>query len=102
MQTFLMLTRVSPEGLSTPGTLEKLEKRLMNHLRTECPQVKWVHNYAVLGAFDYVDMFEAPDIETATRVAMLVRTYGHAHVEVWPATSWSRFKEMLHPVSQVA
>lgn len=102
MQTFIMLTSVSPEGMSSPGSLEKLEKRLMAHLRTECPEVRWLKNYAVLGAYDYVDIFEAPDIDAATRVATLVRTYGHAHVETWPATEWGRFKGMLHDLSEVA
>lgn len=102
METFIMLTRIAPEGLATPGALEKLEKRLMGHLRVECPEVRWIKNYAVLGSFDYLDVFEAPDTETATRVATLVRTYGHAHVETWPATEWGRFKGLLHEMAEAA
>jgi uncharacterized protein with GYD domain len=39
----------------------------------------------VLGAYDYVDIFEAADIEVAMKVSTIVRTFGHAHTEVWPA-----------------
>jgi len=50
-----------------------------------------------LGAYDYVDLFEAPDNEAATTVAVIVRSFGHASTETWPATPWERFKELLRP-----
>jgi hypothetical protein len=41
-----------------------------------------------------VDIFQAPDIESATKVATIIRTFGHAHTETWAATDWQRFKEI--------
>jgi Fe-Mn family superoxide dismutase len=41
-----------------------------------------------------MDVFEAPDSETATKVALLVRSFGHATTETWVATPWSRFVEL--------
>ena len=55
----------------------------------------WRANYAVLGPYDYLDIFEAPDIEAAMKVSTLVRTFGHTHTEVWAATEWQRFKEIV-------
>jgi uncharacterized protein with GYD domain len=95
MSVFVMLTRLSPELLRTPQTMEELEHQAMERIRTTCPDVVWLHSYAVLGPYDYLDIFTAPDMETATRVSVLIRTYGRAHSEIWPVTEWARFKEIL-------
>lgn len=95
MLTFIMLTRLSTEALRSPSNLEELEKKSMEHIRRECPRVEWVHNYAVLGPCDYLDIFTAPDMETAMRVATIIRTYGHGTTEIWSATEWKRYKEIV-------
>ena len=100
MSTFVMLTRLASGALRSPRSLEKLEQQAMERIRAECPEVKWLSNYAILGSWDYLDIFEARDIETATKVSTLVRTFGHAHTEVWAATEWSRFKEMIRELPQ--
>jgi uncharacterized protein with GYD domain len=86
-----MLTRLSPEALTRPGAVADLNKKVEERIRQECPGVKWLANYAVLGPCDYLDVFEAPDPDTATRVALLVRSFGHARTETWVATPWDRF-----------
>jgi uncharacterized protein with GYD domain len=90
-----MLTRLSSSKLDSPSKLEQLEKEVMARIRSECPDVEWVHNLAVLGPYDYIDVFRAPDLDGAFRVATIVRTFGHAHTEVWTATEWARYKELV-------
>ncbi len=96
MSTFVMLTKVSHQGMQTTNALESLEKHVMDQVRAKCPEVKWQHSYAVLGPYDYLDVFEADSVDTATKVSTLVRTMGNAEVQIWPATSWSQFKDILH------
>jgi len=91
MDNYIMLTRLSPEALTRPGAVGNLNKKVEERIRQECPGVKWLANYAVLGSCDYLDVFEAPDADTATRVALLVRSFGHATTETWVATPWDRF-----------
>ncbi|ABQ26690.1 GYD domain-containing protein [Geotalea uraniireducens] len=95
MQTFVMLTRLSPEALNSPKHLEELESKAVKCISTECPQVKWVHNFAILGGCDYLDIFQAPDMDTAIKVATIVRTFGHASTEVWGAVEWQKYKAMI-------
>jgi hypothetical protein len=90
-----MLTRLSPEAARSPKALEELERQAMDRVRKECPDVEWVSSYAILGPCDYLDIFRAKDIETATKVSTLVRTFGHAHIEIWSASEWARFKEIV-------
>ena len=95
MQTFIMLTRLSHGALRSPSSLENLEREVMERIGAECPEVEWLSSYAVLGPSDYLDIFMAPDNETATKVATVVRTFGHADTEVGGATEWKKFKELV-------
>ncbi len=95
MATFVMLTRLNTDAVKSPQRLERLEREVVGCIRKDCPDVKWVGSYAVLGPYDYVDVFTAPDIETVMRVSTMIRTFGHAWTEVWAATEWDRFKELV-------
>jgi uncharacterized protein with GYD domain len=96
MAIFIMLTRLAHGALRSPEQLEKLEKDVVERIEKELGKaVSWHASYAVLGPCDYLDIFEAADIEVAMKVSTIVRTFGHAHTEVWPATEWQRFKEIV-------
>jgi uncharacterized protein with GYD domain len=94
MGTYVMLTRLSPEALKRPESVVELNTQVEDRVKRECPNVKWLANYAVLGPADYIDIFEAPDPEVATKVSLLVRSFGHATTETWIATPWDRFASL--------
>lgn len=95
MPAFVLLTRLSPEALHQPRSFETLERHVAEQVHAHCPNVRWLTSYALLGPWDYLDVIEAPDLAEATRVSVLVRSYGRARTEVWPAMSWPDFKQML-------
>jgi uncharacterized protein with GYD domain len=90
-----MLTRLTPDAVRSPADLKQLEKKVAERVRKDCPQVKWLSNYAILGPYDYLDLFEAPDAETAAKVVMIVRSFGHAQTETWTALPWDRFEQLI-------
>jgi uncharacterized protein with GYD domain len=94
MAIYVMQTKLSPEALTRPESVVELNKRVEDRIKKECPTVKWLANYAVLGPCDYLDIFEAPDADTATKVALIVRSFGHATTETWMAAPWDRFVEL--------
>lgn len=94
MATYAMLTRLSTEAMTRPESVIELNRAVEDRIKQDCPNVKWVANYAVLGPCDYLDIFEAPDSETATKVSLIVRSFGHATTEIWVTTPWDRFSEL--------
>ena len=94
MATYVMLTRVSPEAAADPGQLVALGDIVAERLQVACPEVRWLASYAVLGPYDYVDVFAAPDAEAAARAALIVRAVGRATTEVWVAVPWDRFRDL--------
>jgi len=95
MSTFIMLTRLSHQALQSPSSLADLNCQVSDRIKADCPEVVWKANYVILGPADYLDIFTAPDIETAMRVATIIRTFGHATTEIWAAAEWDRFVEMV-------
>ena len=95
MTTYVMLTRLTPESVKSPADLKHLEKTVAERIRKDCPDVKWLGNYAILGPYDYLDLFDAPNEETAAKVTMIVRSFGHAQTETWTALPWERFERLI-------
>ena len=100
MATFILLTKLSQEALETLASMEKFEKEAVQHIQEECPQVTWLSNYAVTGHYDYLDIFTAPDLDTAMKVSLLIRSFGRAYSEIWAATEWKDFKEIIHALPE--
>ncbi|MDP2726327.1 MAG: GYD domain-containing protein [Dehalococcoidia bacterium] len=61
--------------------------------------VKWVASYSLLGPYDYLDIFEAPDERLASQAALIVRSFGHATTETWTAIPWNRFLGLVKELS---
>jgi uncharacterized protein with GYD domain len=95
-QNFILLTRLISEEINQDFSIEAKEKEVKRRVREHCPEVEWISNYATMGPWDYVDVFRAPDTETAMKVGALVRAYGGAQTEIWPAVEWEEYKQIIH------
>ena len=91
MATFVMLTRLNPQTQQAPGALADLSHEIRDCVRRNCPDVEWKHSYVLLGPADFLDIFTAPDIESALKVATVIRCLSHATTEIWGATEWEAF-----------
>lgn len=99
MATFVMTTKLSHEALASPDAFDELSAVVNARVRQECPSVQWWRSFVLLGPVDYLDIFSAPDIETATKVAALIRSFGHATTQIWPAVEAEAFKEIVRGIA---
>lgn len=100
MTLFILLTRLVSEEVKPSFTIGKKEKLVVEIIRKACPKVKWISDYAILGPYDYLDIFEAPDIETAMKVSAIIRSVAGAHTEIWPATHWKVHEHIMRDVAE--
>ena len=96
MLTFIMLTRLSPQAVRSPQALEDLERQAMERVRKECPDVEWIKKLHDTWVLAIIWTYSA--LKTSRQRARSRRWYapfGHAHTEIWTATKWDRFKEIV-------
>ena len=73
-------------------------KEWLSKVKASCPEVKWLAHYALLGPYDFMDIYEAPDAETAHRVSLVSRAEGALVAESWQALPYDRFLSVLEQV----
>lgn len=91
MTTYVMLTRLSPQTPRSPEAVKELTRQVREQVTGVCPAVRWLSSSALEGPYDHIDVFEAPDGDTAARIGLLVRSLGHGTAETSVATPWERF-----------
>lgn len=91
MPLFVLLTRYTPDAIVDPSEMSLLHAQARKRLAQECPSVKVLASYVLLGPYDTLNIVDAPDNGLAARAAVILRTTGVLHTEIWPALSWSDF-----------
>lgn len=100
MKTFVMMTKIA----SSDANLVQVGSRLQDRSRTgrdwlveikrRCPEVRFKAHFAILGHWDFMDIYEAPDEETAAKVSMITRSFGAHIIENWPAIPSDRLQKI--------
>ncbi len=98
MSVFVLMTRLSADAMSDPAKRRAMGREWLGHVKATCPGVKFLAHYALLGRYDFMDIYEAPDVETAHRVSLISRSEGALTAESWQALPYDRFLEVLEQV----
>ena len=85
MPTYVLMTRLAPESLHDARGRRSVGKAWMDKVRKACPEVTWLAHYAILGPYDFMDIYEAPDEDTAHKVSLISRAEGALTAEGWGA-----------------
>jgi uncharacterized protein with GYD domain len=95
MPTFILLSKISPGGATQVKSLVETDKEFGAELTRQCPGAKRVASYALLGAYDFLHIFEAADAREAAKVALLANSFGAASTQTLTAIPFSEFQEIV-------
>jgi len=98
MPTFILMTKLSPEVSKMVKDRSKLGRAWLNQVKKKCPEVKFIAHYALLGAYDFLDIYEAPNEEIAAKVSMISLSNGAFQAESWTAIPYKRFVQLTEEV----
>ena len=73
-------------------------KTWIEQVRIKCPDVKFLAHYALLGQYDFLDIYEAPDEETAAKVSMISQANGALQAQSLIAIPYKRFVELTEEI----
>lgn len=100
MPRFVLMTKLAPESMHDAAGRRAMGKEWMKKVKQVCPRVSWHGHYALLGPYDFLDIYEAPDVETAQQVALISRAEGAVTAESWPAVAYDEFLVLLEEVRE--
>ena len=99
MPTFVLMTRLAPEAVHDAEVRRAMGRAWLKKVKSSCPEVRWVAHYAILGPYDFMDIYHAPDAETAHKVSVISRAEGAVTAESWQATPYERFLQLLETIA---
>ena len=89
MAVYIMLSKLTTEGRKTvrenPGRIQEVNKEV------EAFGAKVLSQYATLGAYDFVNIVEAPDNKTIVRVSVELSSRGTIEITTLPTITLSDF-----------
>jgi uncharacterized protein with GYD domain len=94
MPTYILMTKLAPEASKEIKKRATLGRAWLEQVREKCPEVKFIAHYALLGAYDFIDIYEAPNAEIAAKVSMISLANGAFESQSWTAIPYKRFLEL--------
>lgn len=100
MPTYVLVTKLSPTSLKDPRGRRRAGQEWKAKVEKLVPGIAWKAHYALLGPYDFMDVYDAPDDAAAMRVSLLSRELGAASAESWPAMAYDHFLPLAEQVEK--
>jgi uncharacterized protein with GYD domain len=98
MKTFILLTKLSQKVSKNVKKRQEIGHSWLEEVKEKCPDVKFISHYALLGTYDFMDIYEAPDEETAALVSLISRKNGATEAQSLTAIPYKQFLEITKKV----
>ncbi len=93
-----MMTKLAPELGKRVKERNALGREWLDRVKEKCPDVKFLAHYAILGQYDFIDIYEAPDDETAAKVSLISREYGAFEAQSLSAIPYKKFLKLIDEI----
>ena len=106
MKTYVLMSRLRLQGPSLIEVAsrvrdgEKIGRAWVDKAKELVPEANFVAHYALLGGYDFMDIYQAPDEHTAAKVAMIGSASGAFQVETWTAIPDNHLMEIALQVQE--
>jgi uncharacterized protein with GYD domain len=94
MATFILMTKLAPDVAVRMKDREEIGAAWLDEVHQKCPEVKFIAHYGLLGQYDFMDIYEAPNEEIAAKVSMISRSRGAIAAESWTAIPYKKVVEL--------
>jgi uncharacterized protein with GYD domain len=98
MQTYILFTKLSTDLSFEMKNRERQGRNWLEQVKEKCPEVKFLAHYAILGEYDFIDIYEAPDPETAAKVSIISQANGALQAKSMLAIQYKRFLELTEEI----
>jgi len=71
----------------------------MEEVKANCPEVKFIGHYALLGQYDFLDIYEAPDEVTAAKVSLISREFGAVEAQSMSAIPYKNYLDLVKSIT---
>lgn len=89
MATYILLSRLTDEGAATIKDNPERIKEVNQEIKALGARV--VHQYATLGAYDFVSVVEAPDLTAIMRISVELGARGSVKIQTLSALPINEF-----------
>lgn len=94
MPTYILVTKLSSEIMKDLKHRAETGHKWHEKVKENCSGVKFISHYALLGKYDFLDIFEAKDEEEAAKVSLISMANGALQAESWTAIPYMRFLDI--------
>ncbi|MCV2371298.1 GYD domain-containing protein [Roseateles oligotrophus] len=95
MPNFVILTNSADQAVPKSRLFEPPSGKAAEQMQSACPAVKRLFGYSLLGPWDHIDIFSAPDMAEAGRALRWLDSHQTDTAETCTAMPWADFKQML-------
>ncbi|GAB4326315.1 MAG: hypothetical protein Kow0074_20730 [Candidatus Zixiibacteriota bacterium] len=98
MPTFVLMTKLSTAVTAKMKDRASIGRAWLERVKEKCPGVNFISHYGLLGPYDFLDIYEAPDEETAAKVSMISLANGAEQAQSWMAIPYKRILELASEI----